>query len=566
MNTDLLTRVQQLDPAPSGHVPPDEVWTSEQVLEEVQRRATAPALSPHRQVRRRWLVFASAVAAVLLVIGGVALLSRVTDTDPPPVVDQPEPEQSEVVDPSAPLSPLPRLTEDIPPGLESGTLETPRGLARWIRVPRDEYRLPPAHWSAQAVPWTSGFGILQVPNSGTLQFWVSTDGIEWHTEPLPVSAAEDASLTLVDGVYWLVSSNPNSLWSSTDGATWDEYDPSALAAPGPAGFRWTESRLSTPVTVGDLTLLLADYTGNFPYEIAGSPTSGCERLREVGPGVFVMVADEGPCTYRELRIVEVEAGLLVSDAETGEELGLIEGADLTHIAQSTWFDEIHSQRLLSVGDAGITSIEVPWPGFNSVTLFGADDAVYAYVTQHTTNDENPLPRVWRTTDGKAWTDLGSPAFLDNMSQIGSWHSIDFTALPNSLAVIVRGGSESAFGREVDFEAAWETADGITWTPVPAGLPAGTDHLVRMASGWFANDGDIGGHSDGDAWWMLVDGTWVSLADLSMEVPDPSATERSRCTVHPTATEATTFFFASGCPDDSLSLPAHLWVLDLDPPG
>jgi hypothetical protein len=566
MNTDLLTRVQQLDPTAPGDITPDGVWSSAQVLEEVQRRATKPALSTGPTGRRRLLVFVGAAAAVLLVIGGLAVLSRTTGTDAPPVVDQREPEQPESVDPPTSAVPLPRLTEDIPLGLESGTIDTPRGTARWVRVPRDQYRLPPAHWGTQTVPWPSGFGILQSLNDGRAQFWVSVDGIEWNDEPLPVSAAEDASLTLVEGVYWLVSSNPGGLWSSTDGVTWDEYDASALAAPGPAGFRWTESRLSTPVTVGDVTLLLADYTGNFPYEIAGSPTSGCERLHEVGPGVFVMVADEGPCIYRELRIVEVEVGLLVSDAETGEELGLIEGADLTHIAQSTWFDEIHNQRLLHVGNAGITSIEVPWPGFNSVTLFGVDDAAYAYVIRHTANDENLPTSVWRSTDGETWTDLGPPSFLRDMPETISWHSMDFTVLADSLAVIVRGGSESEFGRDVDFEAAWETTDGVTWTPIPAGLPDGTRHLVRMASGWFANDGDIGGHSDGDVWWMLVNGTWVSLADLGMEVPDPSATERSRCTVHPTATEATTFFFASGCPDDSLSLPAYLWVLDLDPSG
>jgi hypothetical protein len=116
----------------------------------------------------------------------------------------------------------------------------------------------------------------------------------------------------------------------------------------------------------------------------------------------------------------------------------------------------------------------------------------------------------------------------------------------------------------DRSSAWDTNDGINWTPLPEGLPEGT-HPVRLESGWFANDGSIGGSSDGDAWWMHVGNTWVSLAELGMERPGPTVGGQSGCVVSVIAAGHTTFFQGT-----SQCLPGgdsrDLWVLSLDPSG
>ena len=141
--------------------------------------------------RRPWLVVAAAAAAVLILIGGVGLLIRPgANSDTPPAEEQVEPDQS--LDP-------PRLTDNIPPEVDSGTLTTPAGDARWVHISGDESSVP----SGVALSWPTGFAMFQGP-----ELWVSPDGVDWHVEPTPASDdAEDVSLTVVDGEYWLISTN-----------------------------------------------------------------------------------------------------------------------------------------------------------------------------------------------------------------------------------------------------------------------------------------------------------------------------------------------------------------------
>ena len=568
MNTDLLLRVQQIDPAPPDDAIPDGLWNAQQVLEELHRRTDTPI--PQRpRTYRRWLIATAVAAAVLVLIGGFGLLTRgQNDTDESPVVNQVEPEESPIVDPVEPEeSPIvepeeptvdgdgegeaPWSTEDLPQGAESGTLATPLGAASWVRLSSDEGKLPD---SGQAIPWLSGFVIFQ-----DARLWISDDGIEWRGEPLPLDpATEDATLTLVDGVYWLMSSDPSGLWRSNDGATWNEYDPTGLLPSGPSGLFWL-TYYTPPVTAGELRLSYATSEANFPfheylplliddYEPSSDRDEGCRTFRKLESGVFQIVGHQGdqPCPHElALRFEKTETGLRVRNNATGTDLGEILGADLSHIEQLTQGGDIFEKRALIIGDSEITPVEVPWTGWVDA-LFGAREWIYAYV-----RDQTGMT-VWRTSDGRSWTDLGPPGFLEGTTDTNfiGWHPLAgslVATLSRPDTGIVNCASRGL--RCLELVAAWEATDGITWSPDPR--PEGRpdqSHPVRLESGWFANDGSKRDNSEGD-WWMHVGDTWVSLAELGLD--------EGRCEgVFPTAVENTAFFFGRDCPD--------LWILSLNP--
>lgn len=584
MNTELLLRVQRSDPAPPEEALPHGVWNDQQVLDELQRRTDTP-LPQRRRAQRGWLIAAAAAIVIVVLIGGIGLLSRIQDDSEviSPVVDQTEPEESSVVETDEPVEPPVvdeaepeespiegdgdepvegrRLTEDVPDGIESGTLGTPNGPARWVHLTGDEGMLPDG--PDQAIAWGAGFAIFDHSPSS---LWVSDDGIEWRVEPLPAPAtAELAWPAFVDDVYWLMSANPLGLWRSTDGATWNEIDLSGIPDLN------SETRFaSSPVSAGELTLTYADFWGDWPLRIdefyfdvdAGNCVMLCGEdqtvledvcgsgpVREVRPGVLqygdVTVECPNPPV---IRYEETETGLRALDDATGEDLGEIHGADLAYVANTLvhYFgrgQELkHDLGLFILGDSEITAVEVPWPGvFPSVEFFGAEDWIYAYVV----DDQTPESMsVWRTSDGHSWTELSPPSF-------GAPTDPKFTSLAGSL--VMR-----------DEQGAWETTDGVNWNPLPQSpLPKELPSGVRpfpVEFGWMTNDNTIekekSGQSGPRAWWINVGDTWISLTDLGMEQRDCHG---------PATAVGHTIFFTGTCsnePDGQVDI----WILSLDPSG
>jgi hypothetical protein len=498
--------------------------------------------------RGGWLVAVAAAVLVLVLIGGFGLLARVVnETDDAPVVDEPvvtttqpavtsttvtaSPAETEeaVVEVEAPWS-----VDDLPAETVVGVIDTPLGPANWVQlsdhsdaVPGDDGR------SFEAIKWPSGFAIFQQPD----QLWVSSDGIDWHIEPLPIPADErDASLTLVDDVYWLVSSGPASLWRSMNGLSWEEYDLSEVI-PGAVGLNW-EMDHTLPVTVGDLTLVYASFRSNFPYaEYAPNLTEDgrvCDdhvRLAKLGRDLFQVVEDfgEGPdCAEQPvLRMIETDTGLQVIDNNTGDELGEILGAnlnDLAHVSEETLVD-----RLLIISDGNVAYVEVPWLPTGIVTLFSAGEAVYAYV------DDWSGVTVWRSEDGRAWTNLGP------LTIPGGW----FRLVGDALTVNYFPPSDDPDARS----AAWETTDGVEWSPLPDGRPDGT-HPWRIESGWFATTDDEYTWFTGQNWWMNVGDSWVSLDE----------TGHTRCDGSTISAVGNTTFLT--CGND----PTTMWVLNFEPSG
>jgi len=540
------------------------------------------------------------VAGVIVVLFGGFLLAG--------VLTQPQSEEPLPVGASASASPEATpgqpftLPSELPEGIESGTLDTPLGPATWVHLTRaDGGQLPNI---GQAIPWPSGVAIYEGPkynfDTPTLslppRIWLSSDGIDWRVQPLPVAPVGEsgAALTVADGVYWLVgshfmprprddrpSADSEQIWRSTDGVTWEGIDTSDFSLPGPGGFDW-EVVLTPAVTVGERTFIAVSFHPSFPfYDYA--PTVGPEGecgygLNMVSGELFEMVSDEPTCPRLILRLVETETGLLVTDDASGQELGEIEGAaleDLERVADGLPYEPQSAlgsyERLLIINDADVTRVGVPWQqddagqGAITRTLFATQDSLYAYVEHREPESGQPESMsVWRSSDGLTWTDLGSPSFLDDAATPG-W--TEFDSLPGRLVA-----THPVLPGET-----WETTNGIDWAPAPQdrpdcidstcstypdGEPGGRTTPARLGSGWFASDAG-GGWDDGDNVWTYVGDAWVSLDELGMQ-----QSSDSYCVVSKTGIGQTTFFadMQPGCWPGGVRIdgPRDLWILSLDP--
>jgi hypothetical protein len=420
MSTDMKTQVRDFSSLLMSAVEPI-------ALHEIKTPSTEAAarVKPNRLAVSRlrgWVVVAVAAAAALVLFGGLIVLTRagnppdappVVDQVEPPVVDPAEPEEPEAVEqtdePSgdnAELVEAPWSIADLPQGAEWGTLTTPLGAASWVRLSADEAALPSV---GEALPWP-GFAIFD-----DYQLWISDNGIEWRIQPLPLDAGQEAKLTFDDGVYWLIATDgqwsraTSGFWRSTDGVTWDAVDPQGLLPPGPDGFFWFEAH-TPPVTAGELALSYAFYEWHVPLndylptlidDYDPDRDEGCRELRKLAPGVFGIVGQQGDqgCPHQlALRFEETETGLRVLDNATGEELGEILGADLSHIDRlAQEGDAVIEERLLIIQDNEIAPIENPLPG-RFPHMLGVQDTIYAYVNAFDTE----TPSVWRTSDGRTW--------------------------------------------------------------------------------------------------------------------------------------------------------------------
>lgn len=473
---------------------------------------------PRKRTGNAWLAAGVAAAAVLVLIGGWALLFATPATDAP-VADTVSPTTLKE-SPSVRQSQWPGLTDDIPDGVESGTLTSPSSSARWVHLSGDEFTLPSQ--GPLEVNASGEFIVSDLPS----YFWYSDGGIEWrleesvndHVPRVPddtdqmtryfddSSSGEGAIAPWVPyadgsyGRYWIIASDPIEIWSS-EGAFWTEEDLSGIVLPDSDGFTWD-------------TEISPDYDG-FTWDTEVSrPVTRYGNSDGVQSILHVWFA--GPYLGVSQRY------------QTAERLLLLEDGGGTHSA---------------------TMIEVPWVVTgeqpHDVALFGTSDSVYAYVRDWASNQT----LVWRTDDGYDWTELNRLGaqlgiVTDEMFQIAVLDALQDPAtgkpIRNQVVVATLSGQ------------AWESIDGVNWTPAPEGYPAGTTP-IRLESGWFAT-GD-------EQWWMYLGDTWVSLSDLGMESDGPG------CLLAPKASGQTTIFFAtSHCnpPYVAGGQTTDLWILSLNP--
>lgn len=461
--------------------------------------------------RGGWLVAAAAATLVLVLVGGLGLLTRiVNDSEDAPVVDDPvvtttlpavtSTTVADALEETPPVVEEPpiaggselRVTtpwsaEDLPADAETGTLDTPLGTASWVKLPADEDTRPGFRCvvfdeedgyggcggPGDVMPWPSGFAFFESSFGGyppparpvaPARLWVSENGVEWREEPLPSRAvATGGSLTLDNGVYWLQSEEPAGLWFTTDGSTWHEVDPTGLAPPGSSVDPTWERGYAPPVTAGELTLTYGEFSG-----------------------------DEYP--------------------------------------------RDHEQSLYIIGDTDVTPVDVPWPDMVSVTLFSTGDRIYAY----TDNGQAPdaAMTVWRTADGRTWAEMGPPSFVAASGLTGGKSFYLYPTLDGRLV---------AWSHELR-GSAWETTDGLTWDavdlpPLPSAKGADEPSPIRLGTDWYAVTGGLGSSWDGHIWWAKTGDSWFKLTEIPITgVP-----------IWATGIGHTTFFFNE----------ESMWVMNLD---
>jgi hypothetical protein len=425
-------------------------------LDEIaQARLGTEGVQPlNMEIRRPVPGWVSAVsaAAVVILFGGAAFLLSPTASDVP-VADT---VVATTVGESTPPSSTPTtsyqqrwhvLTEDIPEDVESGTVTTSLGSARWVHLNSSEYLLP-SLGSLGSNPY-QGFMVSDHPWG----FWTSLDGITWRPDDVDASYSLAWSVPYVDGAYtlaWFINTDPLEMETSEGG----------------------------PGSKVDLTGLVPPFHARF----------------------------SGPDD-------QVDQRLLV--------LGYGDGGDYA------------------------SYLSVPWHVESVVSLFGTSETLFAYVVDPDSNQVS----VWRSNDGYDWTEsgalheqLGVPASSGlRLTVLPAVDPMDDPLIPMRNQVVV--ATTPSYG-------SWESTDGVSWTRAPDGSPGDVD-LIRLESGWFA--------TDGDAWWMHVGDSWVSLAGLGMEHP------RDGCQIVPRGAGHTTFFFSTGtCGlDISQQSTTDLWIISLD---
>jgi hypothetical protein len=346
------------------------------------------------------------------------------------------------------------LTRDIPEGVESGTVTTSLGSARWVHLNSSEYLLPSLGWlSSNSYEGSPVDGLIVVSDlrSG---FWESDDGINWRWEELLDDAdywdrnfqfsdgpAEGVVplVVYVDGSYgryWFINRDPLEMQTS-EGARGSKVDLTGLVPPESDGFTWTLD-VSKPLT----------------------------RYTDDGTQSLLHVRFSGPDDQVDQRLLVIEHR--------------VEGDDGRYL-------------------------NVPWDVDSVVSLFGTSETLFAYVGDSNSNQIS----VWRSNDGYRWTESGG---LNAQLGAPDSSSLKLTVLPaieKSIRNQVVVATTPGYG--------WESTNGVNWTRAPEGFPGGAE-LIRLESGWFATDGDVWWMHLGDSWVSLADLGMERTGDGCQVVP------------------------------------------------
>jgi hypothetical protein len=394
------------------------------------------------------------------------------------------------------------ISDDIP----NGVIETPIGPARWAHLTGDPETLPAPLWpipGPDGLLWFQGGRILPIPCEGSSEpecpvrpgLWASADAISEQVERrLPIES-EWATLTPLDGTWWLTTLGPTSLWRSTDAERWEPVDLGSLISPGPAGLDW-EVRLGVPASSGGRTVIPVTYRALDAGRLLGYPDQGVlarPERDESGAYRVVVEGDGGGTDVGEVRIEETASGLRFSDA-AGNTITVLDGVDLDFVDAWSANGAIVEHHVGRVEGAAVTPATLPggllfdqW-GHDGVFLFGTDAGFHAYQPS-----ANETIRTWRSGDGEAWTELDALGDAEGEPR-GTWVE-SAQQLDSGRASVVIGDSERS----------WESTDGTTWQ-LTLVSPVGPNPW-RLGDGWL--------HGADGEWWASVDGTaWDRVPELA----------------------------------------------------
>jgi len=432
------------------------------------------------------------------------------------------------------------------------------GQSRWVHITGDPKTLP---FMEQVLPGPDGLLLFDtgggahpcstVPkrirasdrSRGYCQngpdLWRSDDALTWEPLKLPVKA-HVASMTLLDGTYWLATKDPTELWRSGDAEQWERVDLSALEPTGPRTLDW-EAELGTPATSNGRTVVPVKYRALDAGRLLGQgelalawpePTETPGHYR-VKVAYQTRIGNEG-----EVLIEEDDSGVVFTRPDgsliarlDGVDLGFVEAWSRNHQIAERSFALIDDMAAVPASVAGSIPPAGPWKAEPPAVL-ATPDGFRAYLL----DDRDGTIATWHSADGTTWAP-GDAVSLDGPIEfVGSDGSVHG---PRILAV----GSGQL----------WRTEDGGTWEPTvlgaqrlpwgPADIEFRTDRNVLEIS---VEDttGQVG--TKGEWYPLVIPGlTW-----------DPEAGDPDGIRI---ATLGDTIFLWIGYHDGLVD--RHLWVIE-----
>ncbi|HET6744727.1 MAG TPA: SH3 domain-containing protein [Candidatus Limnocylindria bacterium] len=285
----------------------------------------------------------------------------------------------------------------------------------WLFKPQRELALVAGRDSLLAYGWASDLVVPPYEGNGRNPLtYLSTNGTTWNevTGPvMPVAAAAGG-----DGGF-VVATVPNYLGPytvqlSTDGETWAEYAVIDLqptsAAWGPAGPIVVGLVYDDDGFTGGVAAVRVDPGGavqSLPLPGAGLGLTELEAA-ESGYVLFsrgsldLVVSADGTAWTTERVPGAVEGAGMVRDVElVGNQLIVVTTS--TETGRTT----LHHARLAADGLTWATTTAAPFgrATVDSVSAGGGSMLALGW------DQDELLPRVWRSTDGRSWTDMGVDA-------------------------------------------------------------------------------------------------------------------------------------------------------------
>jgi hypothetical protein len=404
---------------------------------------------PRGKVQSRpWLVALASAAAVLALVGSVALVFQLSESD-------------------LPAATTPQT--DSPPPTE------------WSRVPSDEATFggPGEQWMESVT--VGGPGLVAVGLDQTRHFgdgdagdghaavWTSVDGITWsrvlHDEAVFGGPGEEFMTSVTTGgpglvaVGWdleIYSANA-AVWTSSDGVTWSRVPDDESV------FGGVSHQAMWGVTDGGPGLVAVGEDRSRDFEdgdvAVWTSTDGITWSR--------VPHDEENLGAGQVTSVTRLGTLLVAVGNEGDEDG-DDAAVWTSVDGIAWLRVPHDETVF--GGAGMQSVAVGGPGLVAVGTASSGDDTHAV--------------VWTSVDGFTWSRVPHDEAV-------------FGGAGNQVveAVTARGNSIVAVGADEEDAAAWTSLDGIAWTRVPDDdaifTGAGMSSVTFGGSGVVAVGGDNG---------------------------------------------------------------------------
>ncbi len=389
----------------------------------------------------------ASAAAVLVLVGGAALLLRVTGSDSPVATTPP----TDLVN-------------------------------EWSRVPHDEPVFSGAGGASMNSVTVGGPGLVAVGDRGV---WTSIDGIAWSRVfdggsmssvtvggPGLVAVGDGGVWTSIDGIAWsrvfggasmssvtvggpgLVAVGDGGVWTSVDGIAWSQVPHDAAVFGGEGSLEMVSVTAGGPglVAVGQVEGFAVVWTSvdgitwsRVPHDEAVFGAAGTQRMNSVtagGPGL-------------------VAVGMSDGDPQFGTGNKVDDAAVWTSPDGFRWSRVPHSDAVFDApvafgvgGSAEMTSVTAGGPGLVAV------------------GEANGFAAVWTSPDGITW----SPVFRsERVLQLGNEWALATTRMSSVTAggpgVVAVGSIGSLLARDIVITATGHSSE---WDVTAAVWVAATD--------------------------------------------------------------------------------------------